>query len=295
MPTFNVAGFAGVLTAVVASMLDSLGDYHACSQVSLVPPPPLHAVNRGIGLEGIGCMIGALWVLAWASPHIVATYPNILFIVYTIQAGVALVDCNGQAEINRNVASRTVLILSGLIFAAVAFLAKFSALMNAIPSPVLGASAVTIGMISAIGLANFQHVNMESSRNILVVGISIFVAIGIPGYFDKNPDAVNTGIGVIDQLSLILLSNKMFMGAAVSVLLDNLIPGTYEDRGMDWRTKTSQDNTAGTLSTELSVYQLPFGMRWIQKKNWMRHVPFSPTFTGFRRPYNTAVPDDSSV
>lgn len=61
MPTFNVAGFAGVLTAVVASMLDSLGDYHACSQVSLVPPPPLHAVNRGIGLEGIGCMIGALW------------------------------------------------------------------------------------------------------------------------------------------------------------------------------------------------------------------------------------------
>ncbi|XP_071815513.1 solute carrier family 23 member 2-like [Apostichopus japonicus] len=274
MPTFNVAGFAGVLTAVVASMLDSLGDYHACSQVSLVPPPPLHAVNRGIGLEGIGCMIGALW-----------------------GAGVGVTSHSSDISVLNltKVASRTVLILSGLIFAAVAFLAKFSALMNAIPSPVLGASAVTIGMISAIGLANFQHVNMESSRNILVVGISIFVAIGIPGYFDKNPEAVNTGIGVIDQLSLILLSNKMFMGAAVSVLLDNLIPGTYEDRGMDWRTKTSQDNTAVTMSTELSVYQLPFGMRWIQKKNWMRYVPFSPTFTGFRRPYNTAVPDDSSV
>ena len=34
------------------SVLDSIGDYYACARVSRVPPPPAHAVNRGILIEG---------------------------------------------------------------------------------------------------------------------------------------------------------------------------------------------------------------------------------------------------
>ena len=34
------------------SVLDSIGDYYACARVSRVPPPPAHACNRGILIEG---------------------------------------------------------------------------------------------------------------------------------------------------------------------------------------------------------------------------------------------------
>ena len=60
-------------------MVESVGDYYACARMSQVPPPPMHAVNRGdvsreliqisqtqnkmlvafsgIGMEGIGCIL----------------------------------------------------------------------------------------------------------------------------------------------------------------------------------------------------------------------------------------------
>ena len=49
--------FAGVL----ASAVESVGDYFACARLSGAPPPPVHAVNRGIGMEGIGCILAGMW------------------------------------------------------------------------------------------------------------------------------------------------------------------------------------------------------------------------------------------
>lgn len=45
----------------MVSILDSIGDYHACAQAACETPPPDHAVNRGIGVEGIGGLIASLW------------------------------------------------------------------------------------------------------------------------------------------------------------------------------------------------------------------------------------------
>lgn len=41
------------VVAVFLSVLDSIGDYYACSRMCRVPPPPAHAVNRGIMVEGL--------------------------------------------------------------------------------------------------------------------------------------------------------------------------------------------------------------------------------------------------
>ena len=51
-PTVHVAGVFGMLAGVFASMIESIGDYYACARLSGAPPPPKHAVNRGIFLEG---------------------------------------------------------------------------------------------------------------------------------------------------------------------------------------------------------------------------------------------------
>ena len=55
--SYSTPVFLGFLTATFLSILDSIGDYYACASMSLVPPPPQHAVNRGIMVEGIGTII----------------------------------------------------------------------------------------------------------------------------------------------------------------------------------------------------------------------------------------------
>ena len=50
-----------MLAGVLASMIESVGDYYACARLSGAPPPPRHAINRGIGMEGIGCLLAGAW------------------------------------------------------------------------------------------------------------------------------------------------------------------------------------------------------------------------------------------
>lgn len=57
MPTVSAAGVFGILAGVFSSIIESVGDYYACARLSGAPPPPKHAINRGIGMEGIGCLL----------------------------------------------------------------------------------------------------------------------------------------------------------------------------------------------------------------------------------------------
>lgn len=61
VPTVSVSSVFGMLAGVLASMIESVGDYYACARLSGAPPPPTHAVNRGIGIEGIGCILAGAW------------------------------------------------------------------------------------------------------------------------------------------------------------------------------------------------------------------------------------------
>ena len=60
-PTVSAAGVFGMLAGVLASMIESVGDYYACARLAGAPPPPKHAINRGIGMEGIGCLLAGAW------------------------------------------------------------------------------------------------------------------------------------------------------------------------------------------------------------------------------------------
>lgn len=56
MPTVSVAGVFGITAGIICSMAESVGDYHTCAKLSGAPPPPKHAINRGIGVEGLGSL-----------------------------------------------------------------------------------------------------------------------------------------------------------------------------------------------------------------------------------------------
>ena len=51
-------------------MLDSIGDYYACANTCRVPPPPGHATNRGIAVEGFCSILSGLW----GAGHATTTY-----------------------------------------------------------------------------------------------------------------------------------------------------------------------------------------------------------------------------
>lgn len=60
-PTVSLAGIFGIIAGVISSMLESVGDYYACARLCGAPPPPKHAISRGIGVEGIGCLLAGAW------------------------------------------------------------------------------------------------------------------------------------------------------------------------------------------------------------------------------------------
>lgn len=49
------------------------------------------------------------------------------------------------------------------------------------------------GMITAVGLSNLQLVDLNSSRNLFVLGFSMFFGLTLPSYLDTHPNSINTG------------------------------------------------------------------------------------------------------
>ncbi|KAJ1166453.1 hypothetical protein NDU88_006856 [Pleurodeles waltl] len=60
-PTINVGIIVGMLAAVIATMVDAIGDYHSCARLAGAPPPTRQAVNRGIGIQGINILLTGAW------------------------------------------------------------------------------------------------------------------------------------------------------------------------------------------------------------------------------------------
>ena len=60
IPTFSFHIFAGMLSATMASTIESIGDYYTTCQAAGLPAPPRHAINRGIMMEGFGSLIAGL-------------------------------------------------------------------------------------------------------------------------------------------------------------------------------------------------------------------------------------------
>jgi len=52
----------------------------------------------------------------------------------------------------------------------------------------------TEGIIAAVGVSNLQFVDMNSTRNLFVFGVSIILGSMIPNWLDQHPTAINTGV-----------------------------------------------------------------------------------------------------
>ncbi|XP_078527267.1 solute carrier family 23 member 1-like [Lissotriton helveticus] len=256
VPTISLAGVFGILAGVISSMVESVGDYHACARLSGAPPPPRHAINRGIGIEGIGCLLAG----AWGTGNGTTSYSENV----------------GALGITK-VGSRMVIIAGGIMMLLMGIFSKIGAVFATIPTPVIGGMfMVMFGVIAAVGISNLQYADMNSSRNIFIIGFSIFSGLTIPNWVNKNTKLIETGIVQLDQVILVLLTTGMFVGGFFGFILDNTIPGTQEERGiLAWK-QVHEDESADILDTE-DIYNLPFGIGTrFCTGSWTRYLPFCP-------------------
>uniref|UniRef100_A0A8C5QU29 Solute carrier family 23 member 1 n=1 Tax=Leptobrachium leishanense TaxID=445787 RepID=A0A8C5QU29_9ANUR len=256
-PTVSLSSVLGMLSGVLSSTVESVGDYYTCARLSGAPLPPTHALNRGIGMEGIGCILAGIWGTG-----------------------------NGTTSYSQNIAalgitkvgSRLVMQTAGILLIFLGLFGKFGAIFITIPEPVIGGMfMVMFGMIAAVGISNFQFVDLNSSRNLFVLGFSLFSGLVIPTWLTQNPSIINTGIQEIDQTLTVLLTTHMFVGGFFGCFLDNTIPGSDEERGTSaWYKQMHGDKTNG--NTGQSCYDLPFVTKYLRRLSWSRYIPFLPTF-----------------
>ncbi|XP_076206329.1 solute carrier family 23 member 1 isoform X5 [Aptenodytes patagonicus] len=214
----------------------------------------------GIFIEGISCIIAGLLGTGNGST---SSSPNI-----------------GVLGITK-VGSRRVIQYGAGIMLVLGTIGKFTALFASLPDPILGGMFCTLfGMITAVGLSNLQFVDMNSSRNLFVLGFAMFFGLTLPNYLDSHPKAINTGVPELDQILTVLLTTEMFVGGTIAFILDNTIPGTQEERGLvQWKAGAHSDSAA---SASLRSYDFPLGMSAVRRSRWLKHVPICPVFTGFK-------------
>uniref|UniRef100_G3R561 Solute carrier family 23 member 1 n=1 Tax=Gorilla gorilla gorilla TaxID=9595 RepID=G3R561_GORGO len=273
LPTVTAAAVLGMFSATLAGIIESIGDYYACARLAGAPPPPVHAINRGIFTEGICCIIAGLLGTGNGST---SSSPNI-----------------GVLGITK-VGSRRVVQYGAAIMLVLGTIGKFTALFASLPDPILGGMFCTLfGMITAVGLSNLQFVDMNSSRNLFVLGFSMFFGLTLPNYLESNPGAINTGILEVDQILTVLLTTEMFVGGCLAFILDNTVPGSPEERGLiQWKAGAHANSD---MSSSLKSYDFPIGMGIVKRIAFLKYIPICPVFKGFSSSSKDqiAIPEDT--
>ena len=222
MPVFGAAAFVGMLAGYIASIVESIGDYYACARLSGAPVPNQKTINHGIGMEGIGCLIAGLF----GTGNGTTSYSE----------NIGAIGLTG-------VGSRRVVQVGASIMLVLGLFGKFGALFTTIPQPIVGGMyCVMFGMIASVGLSNLQFVDLNSGRNLFIIGFALFMGLSLPEYFIAHPlkfelkegAYILNKIGKSGILDIINTLGKsgMAIGAITALILDNTVPGTLEERGM---------------------------------------------------------------
>ena len=237
-PRFETGFIIAGLAAYLASMIESFGDYHACSHMAGGKDPTPRQISRGIGCEGVGCFITSIFG-GFSS----TSYSENIGLVGLTRVG-----------------SRFVVQIAAVMLILLGLFGKFGAFAATIPGPVVGGLyCVLFGLISAVGVQQLARADLSSERNLFIAGFSLFMGLSVPAYFSGgsiyapgweslsadiahwieqaltslpfvgHPEAWAASIlSIIKSIGL----TGMGVAAIIGILLDNLIPGTPEERGL---------------------------------------------------------------
>ncbi len=229
-PKFHLGFFLAILAGYLASMVESIGDYHAVSYMAGAGDPTSKQLNRGIGSEGVGCFLTGVFG-GFAST--------------SYSENIGLVGLT-------KVASRWVVQVGAVILILLGVFGKFGGFAAAIPGSVVGGLYCALfGLIAAVGVQQLAKADLSSDRNLFISGFSLFMGLSVPAYFAARGSVEGlqagqvlalytpTVEGLLDSLGPTLAgivssigSTGMAVAAICGIVLDNVVPGTDEERGL---------------------------------------------------------------
>ncbi|XP_042535148.1 solute carrier family 23 member 3 isoform X2 [Dipodomys spectabilis] len=136
--------------------------------------------------------------------------------------------------------SRQVAYIVGLLCMGLGLSPGLAQLLTTIPLPVLGGVlGVTQAVVLSAGFSSFHLADIDSGRNVFIVGFSIFMALLLPRWLREAPVLLNTGWSPLDVLLRSLLAEPIFLAGLLGFLLENTISGTRLERGLSQGLPTS--------------------------------------------------------
>ncbi|KAL8501220.1 hypothetical protein ACS0TY_020682 [Phlomoides rotata] len=250
----------------IISSVDSVGSYHASSLLVASRPPTAGVLSRGIGLEGLTSILAGLWGTGTGSTTLTEN-------VHTIAV--------------TKMGSRRAVELGACLMIILSLIGKVGGFIASLPEVMVAALLCFMwAMLTALGLSNLRYSEAGSSRNIIIVGLSLFFSLSVPAYFQQygvSPNSnssvpnyfqpyivashgpIHTRFGGLNFILNTLLSLHMVVAFLVAVILDNTVPGSKQERGVYvW----SEPEAARREPAVSKDYELPFRVsrifRWVK-------------------------------
>jgi xanthine/uracil permease len=248
MPRFEVAFAIGMIAGMIASVIESFGDYHSVARMAGRGAPNSRRINHGIGMEGLGNTFAGIMGTGNGSTS------------YTENVGAIGIT---------GVASRYVVQIGAIVMIIVGFFGPVGQLFATIPAPIIGGLYIVMfGQIAAVGLSQLKFIDLDNNRNVFIVGFALFAGLGIPAYMSGVGEGLDVGASTAFQQGLsqvavlgpllgtevvattvfVIGSTGMAVGGIIAFILDNTIPGTREERGLtEWENITEDDSEYRTF------------------------------------------------
>jgi NCS2 family nucleobase:cation symporter-2 len=197
LPIFDPILILTMTLVMIVVMIESTGMFLALGEMT-DKPVDRQALTRGLRTDGLGTLIGGIF----------NTFPYTSF-----SQNVGLVAVTG-------VKSRFVCVAGGVILIVLGVLPKMAALVESLPTVVLGgAGLVMFGMVAATGIRILAGVDFKTNRfNAMVVAVSIgigMIPLIAPNFKQWMPHnlhpLIESGI-LLASISAVLL-NLFFNGA----------------------------------------------------------------------------------
>ncbi|GFY85299.1 Xanthine/uracil permease family protein [Actinidia rufa] len=187
-----------------------------------------------------------------ASRLAIATPPP----AYVLSRGIGWQVC-GLPKRQKN--ERNIYVIKYVVFSG-----KFGAVFASIPFPIYAALyCVLFGLVGSVGLSFLQFTNMNSMRNLTITGLSLFLGLSVPQFFNEyqtlHRGLVRTNAGWFNAFMNTLFSSPPTVGLIVAVFLDNTleVEKSMQDRGMPWWVKF---RTFRGDNRNEEFYTLPFNL-----------------------------------
>jgi uric acid transporter len=201
MPTFDLVMILTMTLVMIVVMIESTGMFLALGDMT-GKPVTRPMLSAGLRTDGLGTLIGGIF----------NTFPYTSF-----SQNVGLVGVTG-------IKSRFVCVAGGLILIVLGLVPKMGALVESVPTMVLGgAGLVMFGMVAATGIRILAAVDFARNRNNLFI-VAVSVAMGMiplvaPNFKQWMPHGIHPLIesGILLASVTAVLLNAFFNGAKGSI------------------------------------------------------------------------------